>query len=199
MSTLEPSDLDPDPLRALADWYEAAKEAGVHEPEAMCLATADSRGRPSARMVLMRGLGPAGVDFYTNHESRKATELGENPHAAICIYWDSLGRQVRLEGPVERLSREQSAEYFSARPRGSQLAAWASAQSSPLDTRDELLRRVEDLERAYPDVVPLPTFWGGFRLAPVAVEFWSAGEFRMHDRIAYGRDEAGWSRVRLSP
>ncbi len=199
MSPLEPTDLDPDPLAALSDWYTAARAAGVHEPEAICLATADASGRPSARMVLMRGLGPEGIDFYTNYESRKATELAANPNAAICIYWDSLGRQVRLEGPVRRLSREQSAEYFAGRPRGSQLAAWASEQSAPLESREQLVARVEEIERTHPDDIPLPPFWGGFRLEPVAAEFWSAGEFRMHDRIAYTREDAGWSRIRLSP
>jgi pyridoxamine 5'-phosphate oxidase len=199
MSVLEPADLDPDPLRALANWFEEARRVGVPEPEAMCLATADAAGRPSARMVLMRGLGPDGVDFYTNYESRKAQELMANPHGAICIYWESLGHQVRMEGPIERLSREQSANYFATRPRGSQLAAWASAQSAELDSREQLLQRVQELESAHPEEVPLPPFWGGFRLEPVAAEFWSAGEFRLHDRIAYKRDRRSWSRTRLSP
>lgn len=199
MSRLGPEDLDPDPLRALGDWYAEAQAAGVHEPEAMCLATADAAGRPSARMVLMRGLGATGVDFFTNYGSRKARELTENPHAALCLYWDSLGRQVRVEGSVSRLSEAESAEYFASRPRGSQLAAWASSQSEPLDSREELIRKIEEIDARFSEDVPLPPFWGGFRLEPVAIEFWSAGEFRMHDRIAYRRNFKGWDVVRLSP
>ena len=128
MSALTIDDLDPDPLRALADWYAEAQSSGIHEPEAMCLATADADGRTSARMVLMRGLGPEGIDFFTNYGSRKGQELESNPHAAICLYWDEVGRQVRAEGRVALLGREESAEYFASRSRGSQLAAWASRQ-----------------------------------------------------------------------
>jgi len=191
--------LDPDPLRTVAAWYALAKERGVVEPEAMTLATADAEGRPSARIVLMRGLGPEGVDFFTNYGSRKGLELTGNPHAAIVLYWEPLGRQVRIEGEVVRLSREASADYFAGRPRGSQLAAWASEQSRPLSDRETLERRVAAAEVEHADEVPLPPFWGGFRVLPDMIELWSAGEFRMHDRFAYRRTAAGWEGRRLFP
>lgn len=197
---LRREDLDADPLAQLASWYGHAKEAGVHEPEAMTLATVDAAGRPSARMVLMRGLGPEGVDLFTNYGSRKARELDATGRAALVWYWDDLGRQVRMEGTVARLGRAESEAYFQTRPRGSRIAAWASPQSEAIADRVALEARVAEMEERFPGDVPLPPFWGGYRLRPEAAEFWQAGEFRLHDRFRYTRDgPAGWRIERLGP
>lgn len=197
---LRRDDLHPDPLVQLRAWYEAAKEAGVHEPEAMTLATAGADGRPSARMVLMRGLGAEGIDVYTNRESRKAAELEASGRAALVIYWDALHRQIRVEGSVARIAEEESAAYFATRPRGSRIAAWASPQSRPIANRAELERRVAETEERFAGAeVPLPPFWGGYRVTPDLVEFWQAGEFRLHDRFRYVPDDGGWRIERLGP
>jgi pyridoxamine 5'-phosphate oxidase len=166
----------------------------------MTLATADAEGAPSARMVLLKGAGEDGFVFYTGYGSRKSEELEQNPSAALVFYWRPLGRQVRVEGSVERVSEAESAEYFATRPRGSQLAAWASRQSRPLGSREELERRYAELEREYEDRdVPLPPHWGGYRLDPEAIEFWEHRENRLHDRIRYTRAREGWKVERLSP
>ncbi|MDP9306995.1 MAG: pyridoxamine 5'-phosphate oxidase [Actinomycetota bacterium] len=192
--------LSQDPLEQFEHWFAEAKRAGVEVPEAMTLATADAEGAPSARMVLLKGAGEDGFVFYTGYGSRKSEELGQNPSAALVFYWRPLGRQVRVEGSVERVSEAESAEYFVTRPRGSQLAAWASRQSRPLGSREELERRYAELEREYEDRdVPLPPHWGGYRLRPEAIEFWEHRENRLHDRIRYTRAREGWKVERLSP
>ena len=192
-------DLDPDPLRQFERWLAAACEAGVPVPEAMTLATATAAGRPAARMVLLKGADERGFSFHTNYESRKGRELAENPHAALLFHWQSLGRQLRVEGPVERMSADESETYFRTRPFRSRLAAWSSPQSRPLTDRAELERLYAGAAQRHPDDVPLPPHWGGYRLRPDAYEFWQHGDDRLHDRIRYERDAAGWSRIRLAP
>jgi pyridoxamine 5'-phosphate oxidase len=196
---MDERDLDPDPLRQFQRWFDAAREAGVPAPEAMTLATATADGRPSARMVLLKGADERGFAFHTNYGSRKGSELAENPRAALLFYWQPPGRQVRVEGRVERLSVDESEAYFRTRPVESRLAAWASPQSSPLADRAELDRRYAEALAAHGDDVPLPPSWGGFRLVPESYEFWQRGENRLHDRIRYERDGEGWSRGRLAP
>ena len=192
--------LSQEPLEQFEHWFAEAKRAGVEVPEAMTLATADGEGVPSARMVLLKGAGEDGFVFYTGYGSRKSEELEQNPRAALVFYWRPLGRQVRVEGSVERVSEPESAAYFATRPRGSQLAAWASQQSRPLGSRDELERRYAELEREYEDrEVPLPPHWGGYRLRPEAIEFWEHRENRLHDRIRYTRAREEWKVERLSP
>ena len=193
--------LSQDPLEQFEHWFAEAKRAGVEVPEAMTLATADAEGAPSARMVLLKGVGEDGFVFYTGYGSRKSEELEQNPRAALVFYWRPLGRQVRVEGSVERVPEPESAAYFATRPRGSQLAAWASKQSRPLGSREELERRYAELEREYEGrEVPLPPHWGGYRLRPEAIEFWEHRENRLHDRFRYTRArEGGWKVERLSP
>jgi pyridoxamine 5'-phosphate oxidase len=189
-----------DPLELFREWFDAAREAGAQFPETMTLATATADGAPSARMVLLKGADEDGFVFFTGYGSRKAEELAANPRAALVFYWQPLGRQVRVEGPVERVSKEESAEYFATRPRGSQLAAWTSRQSRPLGDRAELERRYADVEREHEGrEVPLPPHWGGFRLRPDAIEFWEHRDNRLHDRFRYTRAREGWDAARLWP
>jgi pyridoxamine 5'-phosphate oxidase len=195
---MDERDLDPDPLRAFERWFDEAG-AAVPVPEAMALATATPDGRPSVRMVLLKGADDRGFAFYSGYESRKGSELSANPRAALLFHWAPLGRQVRVEGTVERVGREESEAYFRTRPLGSRLAAAASPQSRPLPDRAELERLYEEAKQRFGDDVPLPESWGGFRLAPDAYEFWQHGDDRLHDRIRYERASGGWSRVRLGP
>ena len=197
---MDERDLDPDPLSQFRRWFDEAREAGVEVPEAMALATATPDGRPSARMVLLKAADERGFAFHTSYESRKGTELGANPHGALLFYWQPPGRQVRVEGRVERLPAEESEAYFRTRPYGSRLAAWASPQSRPLADRAELDRLYEEAAARFPgDEVPLPPHWGGFRLVPDAYEFWQHADNRLHDRVSYERDGENWKRVRLAP
>ncbi len=200
MHTPDTTALDPDPLRQFRAWFAEAETAGIEAPESIALATATKDGRPSLRMVLLKHADESGFGFYTNLESRKALELAANPVAALLAYWQALGRQVRIEGTVEPASREASAAYFATRSPGSRLAAWASPQSRPIPDRGELQRLVEDARRRFPDGdVPLPAHWGGYRLVPDTYEFWQQGADRLHDRIRYNREDAGWRRERLAP
>jgi pyridoxamine 5'-phosphate oxidase len=194
--------LDPDPWAALTAWLGEACDAGLHQPDAAALATATADGRPSLRMVLVRGVAERELRFYTNHESRKAGELAANPRAALCFYWGPpLRRQVRVEGRVERLSEAESLAYFRARPRESRLGAWASPQSRPLVDRDELDRLYERAEERFTEDadVPLPAWWGGYRIVPDAFELWQNRQGRLHDRARYEPAADLWSRVRLGP
>ena len=188
-----------DPLDQVRAWYELARAEGVEEPEAAALATATPDGRPSVRMVLVRGIDARGVCFYTNRESRKGRELAANPQAAIAIHWYALARQIRLEGPVEPLSDAESDAYFASRPYGSRLSAWASAQSSVLPDYETLERRVVEFGARYPEAVPRPEYWGGYRLRPELVEFWEGRPNRLHDRIRHVRAGDGWRTDRLAP
>lgn len=192
--------LDPDPLRQFLRWFDEARDAGVEVPEAMALATSTPEGRPSVRMVLLKGADETGFGFHTNYESRKGGELEANPHAALLFHWQAQGRQVRVEGRVARAPADESEAYFSTRPLGSRLAAWASPQSRPLADRHELERLYADAVARFPDEeVPRPQHWGGYRLVPDAYEFWQHADNRLHDRVRYERDAAGWSRLRLAP
>jgi len=196
---LDERDLDPDPLAQFSAWYEeAARE--LTQPDAVALATADADGAPSARMVLLKSWDERGFVFFTNYDSRKGAELAANPRAALIAYWDPLHRQVRAEGAVFKVSGGESDRYFASRPRPSQLAAHASAQSAPLADRGELEAAVRLLEAEFAGRdVPRPPFWGGYRLAPRAIEFWQHRENRLHDRLVYRRDGGGWRLVRLAP
>jgi pyridoxamine 5'-phosphate oxidase len=192
-------DLAGDPLEQIRAWLEDAREL-TGQPQAMTLATATPDGSPSARVVLLHGLDDHGLTFFTNRDSRKGDEIRRNPRAALAIHWWELGRQVRIEGVVEEVSVEESRAYWQTRPRGSQLAAWASPQSQPLTDRAELDARVAKVEERFAgSAVPLPPFWGGYRVVPESVELWIHRDNRLHDRFRYAREGAGWRKERLAP
>ena len=196
---MDTSELDPDPLAQFRDWLSAAGSA-CPRPDAMTLATSTAEGRPSARVVLLRGADERGFVFFTSRTSRKAAELADNPHAALVFHWYELGRQVRVEGCVEEVSQEESLAYWQTRPRESQVAAWASPQSRTLPSRSELDRLYADAGARFEGTdVPLPSFWGGYRVVPEQVEFWLHHDDRLHDRVRYVRDGDGWRRERLAP
>jgi len=192
-------DLGTDPVATLQAWLEAARRV-VPEPTAMTLATASPNGRPSARVVLLRGLDERGLTFFTNRESRKGEELAANPRAAAVLHWWQLGRQVRVEGAVEEVDPGESTAYWETRPRASRIAAWASPQSRPLAGRHELDARVAEMSRRFENGdVPRPGHWGGYRIVPDVVEFWFHRDDRLHDRIRYRREGAVWLSERLAP
>ena len=197
---LRESDADRDPIEQFRRWFDEALAAILHEPNAMTLATATPDGRPSARIVLLKGFDERGFVFYTNYEGRKGEELAANPRAALVLYWGELERQVRIEGRVSRVPDEESDAYFEGRPRGSQLGAWASEQSRPARDRGVLEERLRELEAEYGDrEVPRPPFWGGYRVEPEVIEFWQGRENRLHDRLRYRRSDEGWKVERLQP
>lgn len=201
--SLEADDLSVEPMVQFRRWYEDAEASGIHLVNAIALATADARGMPAVRHVLLRGFDDRGFVFYTNLESRKARHLAENPAAAFALLWKELDRQVCVTGWVERTTDAESDAYFDSRPREARIGAWASRQSTVLPSRDELMSRFIEFDAKYPgDAVPRPPFWGGYRLAPDTVEFWQARAYRLHDRFRYSLDEgeaSGWRVERLSP
>jgi pyridoxamine 5'-phosphate oxidase len=197
---LELESLPSDPIVLFRRWYEDAERAGIRLPNAIALATASADGRPSIRHVLLRGFDGDGFVFYTNHGSSKGTELAENPRAAFSVYWRELDRQISITGDVTQVTDEESDAYFATRPREARLGAWASRQSAELASRDELMERFAEFDVRYPgEDVPRPAFWGGYRIAPLTIEFWHGRQHRLHDRFRYDRTGDGWTRRRLSP
>jgi len=197
LTDAEPGD---DPISLFESWFESARKSGLFLPEAMTLSTATSDGKPSSRMVLLKSVEKAGFTFYTNYDSRKASDLDSNPHAALLFHWPILQRQVRIEGRIERISREESGEYFHSRSKGSQIGAWASKQSSELDQRKTLENQVREFEAKFAgEEIPLPDNWGGYRVIPERIEFWQGRPFRLHDRLVFERKASEWSTHRLYP
>lgn len=200
-ASLSEKDVVDNPINQFEKWFKAAIDANVNEPNAMNLATATANGRPSSRIVLLKDFHQEGFIFYTNYLSRKGKELAKNPLAALLFFWPELERQVRIEGTVEKLSRETSEKYFYTRPKDSQIAAVISPQSQEIDSREELEKKKIDLEAVYADrTIPKPAHWGGYIVKPTLMEFWQGGASRLHDRILYKRtDKKNWKIVRLAP
>lgn len=200
-ASLDSGSVDKDPVKQFEKWFEEAIASNVLEPNAMCLATVSADGRPSQRIVLLKGVEENTFLFYTNYQSKKGSQLELNPICALTFFWPELERQVRIEGTVERVSVEKSTEYFQSRPRGSQLGAWASPQSSAIKDRSLLEQRLQDMEKKFADasVVPKPQQWGGYAVTPFLIEFWQGRPNRLHDRIEFVKSDAGWSVNRLAP
>lgn len=200
--TLDEADVSPGPVRQFERWFEDALAARLPEPNAMTLATADASGRPSARIVLLKGFGEEGFSFFTNYQSRKGQNLAAQPWAALVFFWQELQRQVRIEGIVEKLGPEESTAYFQSRPPGSQAGAWASPQSQVIGSREVLARKMDEVEAQFAgqERLPRPPHWGGYLLRPALVEFWQGRPSRLHDRIQYTlMHDASWKMERLAP
>ena len=189
-----------DPVDLFGEWFQEATDAGLHLPEAMALSTCTADGRPSCRMVLLKQFDARGFVFYTNFSSRKSQEIRGNPHVALLLHWAALERQVRIEGCVTPVETREAAAYFRTRPRGSQAGAWASRQSAPLDNRAALVTAVERIEARFSNQdIPLPEFWGGWRVRPERIEFWQGQPNRLHDRLIFTRQDNAWHTHRLYP
>jgi pyridoxamine 5'-phosphate oxidase len=197
---LDPAEVASDPIEQFRGWLAAARDADIYEAEAMTVSTVDAEGRPTSRFVLLRGLDERGFSFYTNYRSAKGRQLDARPYAALTFGWLAIHRSVRIEGPVERLPAAESDTYFGARPRGAQLGAWASPQSEVIESRAQLDEALAAAEQRYAGGdVPRPEHWGGFLVRPERVEFWEGRPNRLHDRVRYERDAAGWRIQRLAP
>jgi len=197
---LHESAVDPNPIVQFTSWYGHARKTGVPLPDSFTLATVTSDGRPDARMLLLKGVDERGFVFYTNYESRKGAEIAKNPFGAMVFHWNQLFRQVRIEGRLEKVTTQESEAYFHSRLRGSQVGAWASLQSSTLANREEFEKKVVEYELKFKgQAVPLPPFWGGFRLIPDRIEFWQGRPSRLHDRLCFLREGNAWKMTRLSP
>jgi len=197
---LSEENLKADPFDQFSLWLEQALKAEIADANAMSLATADNEGRPSSRIVLLKGFSREGFRFFTNYNSRKAKELDENSHAALCFFWPVLERQVRIEGTAVKISRKESVMYFRQRPRNSKLGAWASEQSTTVESRDELEASFKKAEKKFAGKeIPTPDFWGGYLLQPSCIEFWQGREGRLHDRIRFKKDGESWEFQRLAP
>jgi len=197
---LNETSLDKNPFIQFNKWYENILNSNLNEPTAAMLSTADINGNPSARIILLKEIDDSGFVFYTNYGSRKGKDLKENPKAALTFFSDELRRQIRIEGRVEKVGRDSSKEYFSSRPRESQIGAWVSAQSSVIPNREFLENKFDELNKIFDDEeIPLPDFWGGYRLIPNYFEFWQGRENRLHDRICYKKENAEWKIFRISP
>jgi pyridoxamine 5'-phosphate oxidase len=199
LKTLDETEVDRDPLKQFGVWMVEAIHSQVPEPTAMHLSTVAANGRPSGRIVLLKGVDPRGFVFYTNYESRKGRELGVNPAAALTFMWKELERQVRIEGEVEKVTPQESDEYFATRPLGSRIGAWASPQSEPIANRAWLEIRWSEMGTQHGEAPPRPPHWGGYRVKPDYLEFWQGRRSRLHDRIAYRLAQGAWSVARLAP
>ena len=202
LAALIKDNIDANPIRQFQTWFDEVRAGGVSEQDAisMTLGTATKDGRPSARIVLLKGLDDRGFVFYTNYQSRKGTELSENPRACLLFYWPLLWRQVRIEGDLEKVSAEESESYFQSRPLGSKLGAWASNQSEVVASREALEARFDELQEHFGEAVPRPEHWGGYRVKPDSIEFWQGRDNRLHDRLRYRLKEDGsWLIERLAP
>ena len=197
---LNETSVDKNPFIQFTKWYESILNSKLNEPTAMMLSTADANGNPSARIVLLKEIDDSGFVFYTNYRSRKGKDLKGNPKAALTFFWDELRRQIRIEGSIKKISRETSKEYFSSRPRESQIGAWVSAQSSVIPNREILENKFDELDEKFGnEEIPLPDFWGGYRLIPSYFEFWQGRENRLHDRICYKKENDEWKIFRIAP
>ena len=197
---LRRSDLDTNPIQQFTQWFQQAIELQVHEPNAMTLATVDAQGRPLQRTVLLKYFDQQGFVFFTNYESRKARQIADNPQVCLLFPWITLERQVIIQGRAEKISTAESLKYFTSRPRESQLGAWVSQQSSVISSRKLLMQKLQEIgDKFKHGEIPLPSFWGGFRVVPETLEFWQGGPARIHDRFLYTKGEQDWTIERLSP
>lgn len=198
--TLDESDLSDDPIEQFDRWFKEAIAAGVNEPNALSLATVSPEGEPSVRVVLLKDYDARGFTFYTNYTSHKGRDIASNPRVSAVFYWKAMERQVRVDGVAEKVAREESEAYFQTRPREAQIGAWASPQSEPIESRAALAARFDQVRQRYPEgPIPLPPFWGGYRIVPQRIEFWQGRGGRLHDRLVYQRDGDAWRLRRLSP
>lgn len=197
---LHEADALPDPIQQFGKWFEDARAAGIIEPTVMTLATADATGRPAARIVLLKGFDARGFAFYTNKLSQKGKDLRENPRACLVFFWEALERQVRIDGSVVDVSREEAEQYYHSRPVNSQIGAWVSNQSSIISSRDDLNQREVEMHKKFDgQTVPMPDYWGGYRVIPEVIEFWQGRPSRLHDRLCYRLTEQRWNIERLAP